>query len=210
MQDFDSYERSRQSWQSFGARFLGNCANVWQHSACQGDWSETFSIEQIPQNDKWDNVGTEFKLYQEDLYRSWGHIKDATQHFVCYDPKFDFDIGPTLDIIGCRNSPFSINFMRIPAGRLIPWHCDTYAWFVQSHAIPPERFQDVKRVLMFLEGWTAGHIVQFGQQVLSGWNGGDVYGWDHDCWHGGCNFGDRDMNLLLVTYLEVPDRDQGI
>lgn len=202
MQDFDRYELSRQRWMSYTARFLGRCSNTWKHSSLQGDWAETFSIEQIPQHDKWNNVGTQFKLYQEDLYRSWGHIKAATQHFVCYDPKLDFDIQPILDVIGCVDSTHSINFMRIPAGRLIPWHCDTYAWFMQSHNIAPSRFKDVKRALLFLQDWAAGQVVQYGKQSLSDWIAGDVYGWDHDCWHGGCNFGDQDLNLLLVTYLD--------
>jgi len=202
MQDFETYELSRKNWTSYTAKFLGRCANTWQHSTWYGDWSETFSTQQIPEHDRWDNVGTEFKLYQENLYRSWGHIKDATQHFVCYDPELDFDMQPILQMIGCSDAPHGVNLMRVPAGRLIPWHCDTYAWFVQSHTIQQSRFRDIKRALLFLQDWSAGQIVQFGRDVLSDWKAGDVYAWDHDCWHGGCNFGDVSMDLLLVTYTD--------
>lgn len=200
--EFSLYESSRKNWKDYVVKPLGPCPIVWANSQWNYDWVETFSIGQIPVDNQWNNPGTRFKLYQEDLYVNWGHVQPATQHFVSYDPELDFDIDPILNIIGCDPDSYSLNFIRVPAGRMIPWHCDTYAWFVQHHHISQNQLTHVKRALVFVDDWRPGQIVQFGKDVLSHWRNGDAYTWAHDCWHGAANFGDTDLTVMLITYYD--------
>jgi hypothetical protein len=201
--DYSLYKQSLQNWTDANVRFVGTVPVVWhQKDLDQLQWNETYCIEELPVDDLWDTSATRFKLWQEDLYKVWGHIKPATQHFMCFEPQLDFDLTDILAKIGSTNGSFTLNFMKIPVGRIIPWHCDTYGYVIKKFNVPDNRITDIQRTILFMQDWSFGQVVQFGNSILSHWKAGDVYTWQHEAWHGLANFGSKDIVIMQITNYE--------
>jgi hypothetical protein len=120
---------------------------------------------------------------------------------MSFEPELPFDINIALSIIGC-NSPFQHSFLKLPAGRMIPWHCDTYAYFIKKYDVPEQQVTRIKRAIVCVNDWDVGQSLQVGKNMLSGWSAGDMYTWDHDAWHGAANFGNQDLIFMQITYYE--------
>jgi hypothetical protein len=127
---------------------------------------------------------------------------------MAFDPVINFSARPIFKEIGCNKTFHSFNFMRIPAGMIIPWHCDTYAYFVKKFNIPPEEITQVKRAIVFMEDWSFGQTAQFGRSVCCHWEAGDVYSWDHAAWHGVSNFGSKPITVMQVTYYDTTNTNE--
>lgn len=201
--DYSLYKQSLEHWTSTNVRLRGSVPVVWtQEDLDKLHWDETYCIDELPVDDLWNTPATKFKLWQEDLYKAWGHIKPATQHFMCFEPQLDFDLTAVLAKIGSTNGSFTLNFMKIPAGRIIPWHCDTYGYAIKKFNVPDDRITDIQRTIVFMQDWSFGQVVQFGDSVLSHWKAGDVYTWQHEAWHGLANFGSQDVVIMQITNYE--------
>jgi len=201
--DHQLYKNSLKNWKDTTVHFRGTVPVNWSDKDLNDlKWEETFCIDELPVDDLWNTSATEFKLWQEDLYRSWGHIKPATQHYMSFEPRLEFDLSNILAKIGSTNGSFTLNFMKIPAGRIIPWHCDTYGYAINKFNVPPDRITDIQRTIVFMEDWSFGQVVQFGDSVLSHWKAGELYTWQHEAWHGLANFGNKDVVIMQITNYE--------
>jgi hypothetical protein len=199
--NFQQYKQSLNDWKNYQLKSLGSIDVNFKNQDPRVNWIETYSIGEIPLDDNWKTSATEFKLWQEDKYQEWGHIKEATQHYMSFEPELPFDINIALSIIGC-NSPFQHSFLKLPAGRMIPWHCDTYAYFIKKYDVPEQQVTRIKRAIVCVNDWDVGQSLQVGKNMLSGWSAGDMYTWDHDAWHGAANFGNQDLIFMQITYYE--------
>lgn len=205
-EDFALYKQSLEQWMDYGVMYHGRVDPVW--TKLDLVWTKTYCIEEFDCNDTWDNPASKFKLWQEELYKSWGHTKESTVHYMAFDPEINFSTRQIYKEIGCTNNPHSFNFMQIPAGSIIPWHCDTYAYFVNKYHVKPEDITRVRRAIVFMEDWTFGQTAQFGRSTLSHWEAGDVYSWDHAAWHGVANFGNQPITVMQVTYYDKTNPDK--
>lgn len=194
------YKNSLVNWGQTKVFFQGRVPVTWTSQDLELEWQETFCIDELPLDDLWNTPATEFKLWQEELYVSWGHIKPATQHYMAFEPKLNFDILGILNLINAKE--FSLNFMKIPAGRLVPWHCDTYGYAIKKFNVPEEKISNIQRTIVFMEDWNFGQVAQFGDSVLSHWHAGDVYTWQHEAWHGLANFGSQAVVIMQITNYE--------
>jgi hypothetical protein len=198
--DHQLYKNSLKNWKDTTVDFRGSVPVNWTDKDLDDlEWVETFCIDELPQDDLWQTSATEFKLWQEDLYRAWGHIKPATQHYMSFEPKLSFDLTDILKKIDSNNVSFTLNFMKIPSGRLIPWHCDTYGYAINKFNVPADRITDIRRTIVFMQDWSFGQVVQFGDSMLSHWKAGDLYTWQHEAWHGLANFGSKDVTIMQIT-----------
>jgi hypothetical protein len=198
---FAIYKESFADWQNYGIMYHGNVKRTWKE--LNFNWIKTYSIEEVDPTDAWNTPASRFKLWQEELYKSWGHRKESTEHYMAFDPVIDFDPLPVFKEIGCVDTFHNFNFMRIPSGMIIPWHCDTYVYFVNKFNIPVEETVYVKRAMVFMEDWSFGQTTQFGRVTLAHWKAGDVYSWDHAAWHGVANFGNKPITVMQVTYYDT-------
>lgn len=194
------YRHSLDTWQQSEIQGRGSvCVNWQQYELDELPWVETYSIDELPKDDLWNTSATEFKLWQEDLYQSWGHEKCCTKHFMAHEPQLAFDISPILAKISTPISQFVMNFMKVPPGRLIPWHCDTYGYAIKKFNVPQPHVIDIRRSIVFMNDWCFGQVAQFGRSMLCDWKAGDIYTWPHEAWHGLANFGNRDIVIMQIT-----------
>lgn len=197
---FEKYQHSLDNWKNYKANNYGKSKSLIEISKL--DWEETFCIDEIPKDDSWNTAATNFKLWQEDLYLKWGHRKESTRHYMCFEPKINFNINEIIKTINIDTDKFLYNFMKIPVGSVIPWHCDTYGYFVKKFNVAPENISNVKRAIIFVDDWSFGQVIQIGKEMLSDWKQGDIFSWNHDAWHGASNFGNQDLIVMQVTYYE--------
>lgn len=196
--NFSTYKKSLDNWRNYSAIHLGKVEPTW--TELNLPWEQTFCIEEIPKNDNWGTVSSDFHMWLESKFIEWGNIKEATEHNMSFNPQLDFDAMPIFKQIKCTQ--FLYNFIQIPAGRIIPWHCDTYAYFVKRFNVAPEQLHNLKRAIVCMTDWTFGQSLQIGTSVLSHWQAGDIYAWDHEAWHGAANFGNEALTFMQVTYYE--------
>ena len=194
--NFDLYKQSLNEWKNYSAIHIGHVTPTW--TEVDIPWEQTFCIEEIPKDDNWGTHSSNFHMWLEERFLEWGNIKEATEHYMSFNPALKFDPLPIFKEIGCTQ--FLYNFIKIPAGRLIPWHCDTYAYFVKRFNISTEQIPNLKRAIVCMTDWTFGQTMQLGNTVLSHWSAGDIYSWDHAAWHGAANFGNEPLTFMQVTY----------
>lgn len=201
--NYQLYKKSLDEWRDTSVYFRGSVPVNWSDQDLANlAWYETHCIDELPQDDLWDTPATKFKLWQEQLYCDWGHIKPATQHYMCFEPDLEFDLSAILEKIGSTNGSYTLNFMKIPAGRLIPWHCDTYGYAIKKFNVPNDRITQIQRTIVFMQDWSFGQVVQFGDSMLSHWKAGELYTWQHEAWHGLANFGNQDVVIMQITNYE--------
>jgi len=198
MTQHDLYKQSLQDWQHHDSVCCGHVVVNWTEQDLCLDWQETHSINELPDNDLWNTPATAFKMWQEDLYQSWGHEKASTKHYMAFEPRLLFDITAILDHLQTKNR-YTLNFMKIPPGRLIPWHCDTYGYLIKKFEVSQDRIPLIQRTIVFMQDWTFGQVAQFGNTVVSHWRAGDIYTWPHEAWHGLANFGNQAIIVMQIT-----------
>lgn len=192
------YKDSLLNWRSQSSDSSGRVPVNWTDVDLELEWQETYSIDELPADDLWNTPAVSFKLWQEDLYKSWGHQKHCTMHYMAFEPELAFDIGPILEHLQTKNR-YTMNFMKIPPGKLIPWHCDTYGYLIKKFDVPEHRIPLIQRTIVFMQDWSFGQVAQFGNSVISHWQAGDILTWPHQAWHGLANFGNESLIVMQVT-----------
>jgi hypothetical protein len=164
------------------------------------DWKETYMIEELPANDRWNTFATQHKLDSEELYKEWGVQKGNTKHYMCIRPELPACMETMLTQY--QNRSHNYNFLKLTPGNQLVWHFDTFATFVKFNDIKQEQIKDVCRAAVFLEDWDRGQMLQVGDDVYTHWKKGDTYTWKSDVWHGMCNFGPSDAVIAQITFLD--------
>lgn len=75
---------------------------------------------------------------------------------------------------------------RQDPGQVIPWHQDN---FFMLRRLYPQDHRTIVRVLLFMEDWKNGQLLQIGDEFLHHWQRGEVYIWKPDTWHLAGNVG---------------------
>ena len=86
----------------------------------------------------------------------------------------------------------AVSWTCIEPGQTIPVHTDGFYKLRTQHNVD---VKDCVRYLVFLQDWTLGHLVEFQEQVITKWNKGDVWIFDHESAHCAANA----SNINFIT-----------
>jgi hypothetical protein len=174
---------------------------IWDFNQIKFNWKELYSYDQVTPDDPWDSPATTLKLQQEALYNSWGIEKTCTKHYQSYVTELGFDPNEIFKLIPGHNH--SYNFLKLGAGRILPWHLDTYTYYINVNGIPSTDIPTVRRLIVMMNDWSNGQVLQYGDQTISHWQAGDTLTWSPHMWHGAANFGHDDLVVMIINYQTV-------
>jgi hypothetical protein len=163
------------------------------------DWVETIQIDEVSKNDAWNSYTTEWKYQLQDLHREWGYSKETTTHYMSIKPDLSSNLKPVLEKF--KDKKLNYNLLKLTPGHMLAWHFDSYATFIKTNPISCDEADNIKRTAILLTDWNFGQVIQIGNRVFSDWQKGDAYTWVGDTWHGACNFGNKDLVVMQVTYV---------
>ena len=93
------------------------------------------------------------------------------------------------------NKKYAIH--RIRPSWIIPEHRDLYLKYRTNHNI--DRVTSITRIVVFLEDWSPGHILQIENKIITPWRAGDWVSWIGDTPHMAANLGSADRYTLQIT-----------
>jgi len=134
---------------------------------------------------QWQEHGLDFNNYTGDLIN----------HNKCPDWARGLANGIGLDNIG-------VSLYKMAPGRVLPGHIDTYRAYKKILDIDHDR---IFRILVFLEDWASGHILEVDKQLVPNWQAGDWIGWRGDTHHLAGNLGTTDRYTLQITGTYEPE-----
>ena len=93
-------------------------------------------------------------------------------------------------------SDLGASLYRMKPGCILPQHQDTYTLYKKFNNITHRR---IRRIVVFLEDWQSGHILEVNNNLISNWKAGDWVGWNYDCPHLAANIGSTDRYTMQIT-----------
>jgi hypothetical protein len=92
-------------------------------------------------------------------------------------------------------------------GEVTAWHTDIFSpshEFLADDADPMDdasvgKDNNIRRVLIALQPWQQGHMMQFGRTFWFDWRAGDVISWDYGVPHGSANMGYQPRISVSIT-----------
>lgn len=85
---------------------------------------------------------------------------------------------------------------KLSPGDILPLHRDLYRSYRSRHDVTVDQIQ---RIIVFLQDWQSGHLLQIGDQMIVHWQSGDWVSWiGHDA-HLAANLGPHDRYTLQIT-----------
>lgn len=172
---------------------------LWDLSKIQFNWIEDYCVGQTS-TDKW-NIPANDTALLDLMYTKWNINANCTKHYISFDTILNFDANDIFQLIPGKNH--LCTFLKLTPGYCIPWHIDTYRYYVKTFNLTKDQCGSVNRTLVMLNDWRIGQVLQYGKDVLSQWSAGDTISWNHNLWHGGANFGNKDLIVLMVTYQQL-------
>jgi hypothetical protein len=86
---------------------------------------------------------------------------------------------------------------RFAPGAILPFHKDGYKKYQINHGI--EDINQIHRIIVFLEDWKDGHILQVESKLYAHWKAGDFVSWHGETLHMAANLGHEDRYTLQIT-----------
>lgn len=99
-----------------------------------------------------------------------------------------------FSVLGLKN--FGFSWYRMWPGDLIPRHTDTYVSYCRYWKVDPKK---VIRILVMLEDWKPGHLLEIEQQSISGYTAGTFAYWTYGTLHMAGNVGSDTRYSLQIT-----------
>ena len=164
------------------------------------NWQETHMVNEIPEDDVWDNFATKNKLRIQRKFKELNMPKECSKHYMALNP----DLNDTLKVF---LKPFEdklhrYNFLKLTPGHNLWMHYDTYSTFVHYNNISEEQAEKIKRTIIMLSPWERGQILQVEDNDYTKWNVGDEFTWSAYAWHGVGNFSFSDFVIMQITWLD--------
>lgn len=79
-----------------------------------------------------------------------------------------------------------VTLTRQDPGQILPWHYDRHYMLKRMHPNDP---RSIVRILVFMQDWKIGHILQIQNDILTHWKKGQVVVWHPDTYHVSANIG---------------------
>lgn len=93
---------------------------------------------------------------------------------------------------------------RLRPSWIIPEHKDLYRRYREHH--DNIDIKNITRIILFLEDWQSGHILQIGNDLVQPWRAGDFVSWVGDTPHIAANLGSTDRYTLQITGIRYHER----
>ena len=94
-----------------------------------------------------------------------------------------------------NNKAYAIHQM-LP-GSVLPYHNDKYSYYMQANQI--QSINDIVRVIVFLENWKPGHLLEINGVRVPEWKCGDYVSWSGPTSHMAANLGHENRYTLQIT-----------
>ena len=85
---------------------------------------------------------------------------------------------------------------RLTPGKYLPIHSDLYGTYKKLH---DWNGRQIARIIVFLEDWQPGHMLDIQGMIYNRWAAGDHVGWLDDTQHAAYNMGTSDRYTLQIT-----------
>lgn len=79
-----------------------------------------------------------------------------------------------------------VTLTRQDPGQILPWHMDRFFMLRRLH---PADTRMIARVLLFVEDWKMGHLLQIHRDMCTHWQQGDLWIWPPGTYHLSANVG---------------------
>jgi len=86
---------------------------------------------------------------------------------------------------------------RMNPGTLLPIHRDLYRYFKTNNNI--DNINDIIRVIVFLDSWHSGQLLEINDTMVVNWQAGDWYMWRGGDAHLAANLGHQNRYTLQIT-----------
>lgn len=86
---------------------------------------------------------------------------------------------------------------KIKPGHVLPFHADHYVRYKQVFSI--ESADNIKRIIVFLEDWHRGQLLEIEDVVIVNWRAGEWVMWTGEAVHMAANLGHNDRYTLQIT-----------
>lgn len=86
---------------------------------------------------------------------------------------------------------------KMNPGTLLPMHRDLYRYFKNSNNI--KDINDIVRVIVFLDDWSSGQILEIEGEMIVNWQAGDWFTWRGSDAHLAANLGHKHRYTLQIT-----------
>lgn len=186
------------NWKNYSCE-SGNLNRTWGDEYKSFIWEDMVQQNAVPKDKPWNEKTVQLNLDYEELVLSKGVDPTCTKHYMALRP--GLSLGLSLILNDFKEKQHYYNFLKITPGYNVVWHRDTYATFVKLSQSTDEDFNKIRRTVVILEDWSAGQVIQIGNNVISHWQAGDYYTWIGDTWHGAANFGFDDFVCMQITWL---------
>lgn len=163
-------------------------------------WEEVIQTEEVKPGDEWNSYTTDLKHQLSRLHQSWNIPRESVRHFMSINPVLSKGLETALKPF--NQCQYTYNFLKLSPGHMIVWHFDTYATFVRETGIDENSWSKINRAIVMISPWNFGQVIQIGGDILSQWKIGDIYTWNSDTWHGACNFGNSDLIVMQITFMD--------
>lgn len=161
---------------------IGKIDPVWDmEEICNLQYfSEPFNdTDQVAE---WDRIfGRKFTIGEQADYR-------------VVQPSCQNDIERTFRSLGLDN--FGFSWYRMWPGDLIPRHSDTYVNYCRYYRVEPDR---VVRILVMLEDWKHGHLLEIEDESITNYKAGTFIYWTYGTPHMAGNIGSVPRYSLQIT-----------
>lgn len=130
-----------------------------------------------------------------DIYISAGHSPNMMSIGLLQEhrilPEWALNI---RDGFSLRKTAATIH--KIKPGHYLPLHHDLYTTYKKINNIIDE---DIYRLIVFLEDWKPGHMLDIDGIIYNQWRAGDYVGWTNATLHAAYNLGTEDRYTLQIT-----------
>jgi hypothetical protein len=90
------------------------------------------------------------------------------------------------------------SYYRMDTGTVMPTHNDLYVKYIELYKLQGKE-QRIRRAVVYLEDWKAGHYAEIGGEGLVNWRAGTVLEWQYDTPHAASNIGLEPRYTLQIT-----------
>lgn len=163
------------------------------------NWQETYMIDEIPQNDVWNNFATKKKIALEEQYKQLKMPKSCSKHYMALNPDVSDELQEYL--APYKDKIYHCNFLKLTPGYNLWWHYDSYSTFVHFNNITEQQAEGINRTIVMLTPWTPGQVLQVADDTFTKWNVGNCYQWNAYTWHGVGNFSFTDFIVMQITWM---------
>lgn len=135
--------------------------------------------------------------FLNETYIAAGHSLDQMRIGLLQEhmglPEWVKEVKSNFDL---RNMTATIH--RLRPGNYLPIHVDLYSKYKEITGVNG----NIHRIIVFLEDWQPGHMLDINNTIYNDWKAGDYVGWTDDTPHAAYNLGMSDRYTLQITGTE--------